>query len=204
MPVMIYDPAFEAHVRAEREKAWPNERDEVWEGVLVVTALPNFEHQIMVFDLALAFAAVIDRRIGDLSLTGANVSDRDADWMSNYREPDVLVILHTNKAKRHDTHMVGGPDLAVEIASPGEDPRLKLEFYAQVKTREVLIVDRDPWALELYQLKGAKLVSAGVSDAATSAVLTSAALPLTFQLKPGANRPAIHIAHTTSAQTWTA
>ena len=96
MPVMIYDPLYEQHVRAEREQ-WPNERDEVWEGVLVVPALPNFEHQIMVTDLALAFMAVIDRKVGDLALAGANVSDRDADWTSNYREPDVLVMNEYDK-----------------------------------------------------------------------------------------------------------
>jgi hypothetical protein len=44
MAVVIYDPLFEKHVRAEREKQWPNERDEVWEGVLVVPPLPNNEH----------------------------------------------------------------------------------------------------------------------------------------------------------------
>jgi Uma2 family endonuclease len=204
MPVMIYDPVYEQHVRAERERAWPNERDEVWEGVLVVPALPNFEHQIMVTDLALAFAAVIDRKAGDLALAGANVSDRDADWMSNYREPDVLVVLHSNPAKRSGTHMVGGPDLAVEIASPGEDPRLKLDFYAKVNTRELLIVDRNPWAVELYQLQGGKLVSVGKSEVAAPAVLTSGVLPLTFELRPGTPRPTIYIAHTTSGQTWTA
>ena len=203
MPVMIYDPLYEQHVRAERE-LWPNERDEVWEGVLVVPALPNFEHQIMVTDLALAFTAVIDRKAGDLALAGANVSDRDANWMSNYREPDVLVILHTNPAKRSVTHLVGGPDVAVEIASPSEDPRLKLDFYAKVNTRELLIVDRDPWALELYQLQGGVLVSVGTSDEANQLVVASGARPLTFQLRPGAPRPTIHITHTVTGQVWTA
>ena len=58
--------------------------------------LPNIEHQIMATDLALAFAAVIDRAAGDLALVGANVSDRVAGWEKNYREPDVLVVLNTN------------------------------------------------------------------------------------------------------------
>jgi Uma2 family endonuclease len=204
MPVMIYDPVLEKRIRTERNNSDVKQRDEVWEGVLVVPPLPNLEHQILVTDLALIFAAVINRAAGDLSLAGANVSDRDADWASNYREPDVLVILHGNPAKRRDTHLVGGPDLAVEIVSPSEDPRLKLDFYAKINTRELLIVDRDPWKVELYQLQGKKLVSVGTSDATTSAVLTSVALPLTFQLRPGTPRPIIHITHTGSGQTWTA
>ena len=169
MPVMIYDPIYEQHVRAERERAWPNERDEVWEGVLVVPPLPNTEHQRIVMHLSGAFSAVINWNAGDQALPGANVSDRDADWTENYREPDVVVYLATNPAKDRSTHWVGGPDLAVEIASPGEDPRAKLDFYAKIGTRELLIVDRYPWALELYQLQGGKLVLVGKSDAANAA-----------------------------------
>lgn len=204
MPVMIYDPLYEQKVRADRERMFPNNRDEVWDGVIVMPPLPNNEHQIMVTDVALAFAAAIDRKAGDLALAGANVSDRDADWMNNYREPDVLVVLHTNPAKNSGTHWVGGPDVAVEIVSPGEDPRAKLDFYAKVDTRELLVVDRYPWAIELYQLQSGKLVLVGTSDTETSAVLTSGVLPLTFQLQPGTPRPTIHINHTTSGQTWTA
>lgn len=204
MPVMIYDPILEQKVRAERERLFPNVRDEVWEGVLVVPPLPNTEHQKTVMDLCYAFASVVSRAGGDSVLPGANVSDREADWTSNYREPDVVVYLATNPAKDHSTHWVGGPDLAVEVVSPGEDPRLKFDFYAKVGTREVLIVARDPWALELYQLQGGKLVLAGTSDAATSAVLASAALPLAFQLRPGSPRPVVHVTHTATGQTWTA
>ncbi len=204
MPVLIYDQDMEREIRLARSGAQENNRDEVWEGVLVVPAVANNEHQTLVMDLCYAFASCANRSGGDRVQPGANVSDRDAKWKDNYRCPDVVVYLASNKAKDSNTHWVGGPDQAVEIASPGEDPRLKLEFYAKVKTREVLIVDRDPWALELYQFKGAKLVSVGVSDLATSAVLKSEALPLSFQLCPGTPRPTIHIAHTTSAQTWTA
>lgn len=204
MPVMIYDPILEQKVRAERERLFPNVRDEVWEGVLVVPPLPNTEHQKTVMDLCYAFASVVNRAGGDSVLPGANVSDREADWTSNYREPDVVVYLATNPAKDHSTHWVGGPDLAVEVVSPGEDPRLKFDFYAKVGTREVLIVARDPWAIELHQLQGGKLVLAGVSNTTTSAVLNSAALPLTFQLRPGSPRPVIHVTHTATGQAWTA
>ena len=92
----------------------------------------------------------------------------------------------------------------MEITSPGEDPRLKLDFYAKVKTREVLIVDRDPWAVELYQLQGGKLVSAGKSDAATLAVLASGVLPVNFRVQPGKDRPTILVTHKSTGQTWTA
>ena len=204
MAVMIYDPLYEQYVRDLRKTESPDARDEVWEGILVVPPLPNIEHQIMATDLAVAFAAMIDRKAGDLALVGANVSDRDAGWEKNYREPDVLVVLHTNPALHCGTHWAGGPDLAVEIVSPGEDPRLKLDFYSKVNTREMLVVDRSPWAIEMYQLQAGKLALAGKSDLATSAILASGALPVTFQLQPGAPRPTILITHTATGQTWVA
>src|ERR1700722_1318670 len=75
MPVVIYDPLYEQHVRAERERRWSNERDEVWEGVLVVPPMPNNEHQILVMSLSYAFASGVNRAGGDGVLPGANVSD---------------------------------------------------------------------------------------------------------------------------------
>lgn len=204
MPVIIYDPVWEARIRAELDNPDVNRREEVWEGVLVVPPMANNNHQFLVIDLALVFAAVINRAAGDHVLAGCNVSDRDKDWTQNYREPDVAVYLSTNPAKDAGTHWVGGPDLLVEIVSLGEDPRLKFDFYAKVNTREVLIVDRNPWVVELYQLQGGKLVLVGTSDAANAAVLSSNVLPLTFQMQPGTPRPTVRIAHTASTQTWTA
>ena len=204
MPVMIYDPELEQEIRLSRDGSDANRRDEVWEGVLVVPAVPNNEHQTVVMDLCYAFASGVNRSVGDRVLPGANVSDRDAGWKQNYRCPDAVVYLATNPAKDSNTHWVGGPDLAVEVVSPGEDPRLKLDFYAAVNTRELLIVERDPWALEMYQLQGGKLVLAGTSDLTSPAVLASGALPLTFQLRPGTPRPTVLVTHTATGQTWTA
>lgn len=204
MPVMIYDPVLEQEIRDARDNCDASRRDEVWEGVLVVSAVPNNEHQTVVMDLCYAFSSVVNRAGGDYVMPGANVSDRDAGWKQNYRCPDIVVYRASNPATNSDTHWVGGPDVAVEIASAAEDPRLKLDFYAKVGTRELLVVDRYPWRLELYQLQGAALVSVGTSDVASGAVLTSCALPLTFQLQAGPARPVIHIAHATDGRTWTA
>lgn len=204
MSVMILDPYEARKYRAEREATYPESRDEVWEGVLVVPPMPNNEHQILVSKLTTTFSAVIDWDGGDTAVPGANVSDRDADWKQNYRDPDVLVYLADNPAKNSGSHWVGGPDILVEIASPGQDPRAKNDFYAQVGTREVLIVDRYPWALELYRLAAGKLDLIGRADLANPAVLSSAVLPLTFQLRDGTPRPTVVVTHTATGQTWTA
>ena len=204
MPVLILDPIYEQRIRDELNNADEARRDEVWEGVLVVPPMANNEHQRIVAKLTAAFSVVIDWNKGDQALPGCNVSDRDKDWTFNYRDPDVAVYLAANPAKDSGTHWVGGPDFLVEVVSPGEDPRQKLDFYAKVNTREVLIVDRNPWALELYRLAGGKLTLAGTSDAVNAATLASGVLPLTFQLQPGTPRPTIHVTHTATGQTWTA
>ena len=97
-----------------------------------------------------------ESRLGKV-MAGVNVSDREHGWKKNYRCPDVVVFLNHTKAVDCDTFWFGGPDFAVEIASPGDRSREKLEFYAKVGTRELLLVDRKPWSLELYRLDGEKL-----------------------------------------------
>lgn len=204
MPMLILDPYWEEWVKAERKATNPDSRDEVWDGVLVMPPMPNNEHQDIVTGLVYAFCAVVNRNGGDRVHPGANVSDRDKDWVQNYRDPDAVVYLAGNPAKDSGTHWVGGPDLLVEIVSPGEDPRAKNDFYAKVGTREVLIVDRYPWALELYRLAGGKLSLVGRADLPNPAVLASGVLPLTFQLRDGSPRPTILVTHTVTGQMWTA
>src|SRR5688500_17695917 len=117
-------------------------------------ALPNNEHQNLVMRLGVPFAAVVNWEAGDSVPPGANVSARVAGWKQNYRCPDVVVALAGGRAQDCGTHWCGGPDFVVEIRSPSEDPRDKLDFYAAVGTREVLVIDRDPWGLELFRLDG--------------------------------------------------
>lgn len=204
MSVLILDPDLAREFREERETRQLDRWDEVWDGVLVVPAVPNNEHQRLVQRLSSPLSAVIDRDGGDQVQPGANVSDRETGWKKNYRIPDILVFLAGNPAKDCDTHWCGGPDLAVEIVSPGDQPTKKLDFYAKVGTRELLVLDRDPWALELYQLAAGVLQPAGRSDVAKPAVLASGVLPLTFQLRAGTPRPTIVVTHTATGQTWTA
>jgi Uma2 family endonuclease len=204
MTVVIQDQDTAKSFVAERKRLGLDRWDEVWDGVLVVPPLPNNEHQQLVMRLSSPFLGLVDWDRGDQALPGANVSDRVKGWDKNYRCPDVVVCLAGGQAKDCGTHWCGGPDFLIEIVSPGEDPQLKFDFYAKVKTREVLIVGRDPWALELYQLRRGKLRLAGRSDRANPGVLASGVLPLTFQLKNAKPRPTILIAHAGTGQTWTA
>jgi Uma2 family endonuclease len=122
-----------------------------------------------------------------------NISDRDEGWTENYRGPDVAVFLHGTKAVNRKTHWVGGPDFAIEILSEGDRAREKLDFYAKVRVRELLLIDRDPWRLELYRLALRRLGLMGTSTPKEGKALPSRVLPLTFRLVADRPRPTIEV-----------
>ena len=101
---------------------------------------------------------------------------------------------------------VASPAPAIVHAHPkrtDDASRDKLEFYAKVGVRELLIVDRAPWQLELYRLQGRQLSEAGRSTASHPAVLRSEVVPLSFRLVAGGARPAIEVTHHDGVQRWT-
>jgi hypothetical protein len=101
-----------------------------------------------------------------------------------------------------ETFWLGGPDFVVEIVSPDDASRDKLEFYSSVGVRELLLIDRNPWQLELYQLKGRTLAEVGRSTTSESTTIRSAVVPLSFKLIPGGARPSIEVTHHDGVQRW--
>ena len=203
MSILVIDPELEEELLARRQESGGDRFDEVWDGVYVMSPLANDDHQ----RLASRFNTVLDLVIGMPGLgdvrAGTNVSDREIGWIYNYRCPDVAVRLNGGRARICGTHWVGGPDFAIEVVSRHDRSRQKLAFYAAIGTRELLIVDRDPWALELYGLRGDQLVPIGVSRPDAPAVIASGVLPLTFRMMPGEPTPRIEVVHTPDGQSWT-
>ena len=202
MNLLINDPEIADRLRAEREATDGAKHDEVWDGVYVMSPLPNNQHQLLVNRLERILVTVVDESKGDMVFPGVNVSDREEDWQSNYREPDVAVILHENPGKDCETHWRGGPDFVVEILSPDDHAREKRGFYSSVGVRELLIVDRKPWALELYRLNNGSLDLVGRSTGAEPEPVLSDVLPLAFRIVPGKTRPAIEITDTRHNRSW--
>ena len=202
MAILVLDPLKEARVRG----LWPGIDDdrwtEVWEGVTVLSPLANNEHQRLASDLTAIIWTVIQQPALGQVFQGVNLTDRTPNWVENYRNPDVVVSLNGNPARDLDTHYLSSPDFAAEIISPGEPPTAKFGFYESIGTREVMVLHRDQWRLEFFDLQSGKLVLAGASELPASAVVASAALGLTFQLVPGPARPQIAVAHPASGQQW--
>ena len=202
MAALITDPNLESRLRAERELSGADRYDEVWDGIYMMAPLANDEHQEIVGAMTAILQAVVAWQGLGLVRPGVNVSDRDEGSEHNYRCPDVVVFLNGMAARNRDAHWVGGPDLAVEVVSSHDRSREKLPFYASVGVREVLVIDRDPWALELHRLTGETLMLAGRTTLADARTLDSRVVPLAFSLTPGTARPTILVTQRDSASRW--
>jgi len=203
MPRMIVPPADMKRILRERRRNGGDRYDEVWDGVYVMSPIADNDHQGIALDFAIAIRGATD---GDRSIRvypGANVSDRADDWTRNYRCPDVLVFLPGNPAEDRRTHFLGGPDFAVEILSPRDRSRKKFAFYAKVGVRELLLVDRAPWKLELYRLRDEAYELAGTSTLDRPEALASSVLPLSFRLLPGEPRPEVEATRPADGLVWT-
>jgi Uma2 family endonuclease len=202
MAVMVLDPYVENHILSERAASEGNRYDEVWDGVYVMAPLPNNEHQELVYELAYVLGEAVARTGLGRVFPGVNLSDREEGWKENFREPDVAVFLREGKAVDCDTHWRGAADFLVEIISPGERTREKIPFYSSLGVVELLVVDRDPWTLELYRHQNGQLGKIGQSTPSAPAVLASQTVGLSFQLLPGEPRPQIQVTHPASGRRW--
>ena len=164
---------------------------------------PNDEHQ----DIAGGFTEVLRTTVDRLGLgktrPGINLASEPDDWEHDYRVPDVAVFLKGSGAVCHGTFWTGPPDFLVEIVSRWDKTREKLAFYSRVGARELLIVDRDPWQLELYRLQGAILRAVAKVSPGEATAIESEVLPLRFGLLPGGPRPAIEVAALDLQRKWT-
>ena len=184
MSMIINDEILEARLLEERRAKGLDGFDEVWDGVYVMSPLANNEHQRVVTELTVALHRFVSvTGVGEV-YQGANVSDQE-NWTENYRVPDILVFLKGTIAEDRGTHWFGGPEFAIEVVSKGDRTLEKLEFYGSVGTRELLVVDREPWQLTLYRkLVGAKELKAVAKTACDNdTVITADTLQLGFSLR---------------------
>lgn len=202
MAVLVIDPLVEDYLLAERRAAGGDRYDEVWDGVYLMSPIPNSEHQQLAGRLTGVFLELVGWNPRVEVYPGINVSDREDDWTQNYRVPDVAVFLENTRAKNLVTHWLGGPDFGVEIESPKDRSREKLPFYAKVGVRELLLISREPWALELYRLEGDVLTLVGRVVSGDEASLESTVLAVRFRLIPGEPRPLIEVTRLDGSEQW--
>lgn len=202
LPLLIPDVSISARMIDDRRTRGLDLFDEIWDGVYLMAPAPNDEHQRISLRLARVLLEVIeDANLGQVRNT-INLASNISDWGVDYRVPDVVAFLAGSPSTCHGAYWTGAPDFLVEIVSPFDQTRKKLDFYTKIATRELLIIDRDPWQLELLRLDGGKLVSVGVSTLDAPIALASERISLAFKLVPGEERPQIAVEHTVDGRTW--
>ena len=201
MATLVLNKNIEEKLRAEALHNEHRQRDEVWNGVTVIMPDANTQHFGLANFFGIVFTLVFGVSRHQWGL-GGNISDRVEGWIENYRIPDFMYFSPSNLAQNCGTHWCGGPDFLVEILSPGDQGRDKLEFYASVGVQEVLIIDREPWVLELYRRRRNRLVLVGTCQP-NGAALESRVVPLSFQLVAGTTRPAMVFQQLPNGQAWT-
>jgi Uma2 family endonuclease len=201
MTALITDEQLEERLKAERRAAGADRYDEVWDGVYIMPAMPTDQHQDIVLKLADVLFRVLHRgRLGKVR-AGINLSDRRDGWEHNYRSPDIAVFLRGTEAKNYQTHWCGPADFLIEVTSPDDRTYEKTDFYSRLRVRELLIVNRQAWTLELHRWQDGALKQVGQS-AIGGVILTSQVLPVAFRLVRGARRPKIEVSHTQSERKW--
>ncbi|MGD0897800.1 MAG: Uma2 family endonuclease [Thermoguttaceae bacterium] len=202
MTMLIEDPRLEEEIKEQRRAWGADHHDEVWEGVYFMAPLPNDEHQRLVSRLTFILEFTVGLPgLGEVR-PGVNLAGPGEDWLHDYRAPDVVVFLCGTAAENRDTHWTGAADFVVEITNPGDRTYEKIPFYSRLGVRELLVVNRQSWTIEIYRRKEGSLEKVGESRPDRSGVLTSEVVPLAFRLLPGDPRPKIEVAHGGTSQRW--
>jgi Uma2 family endonuclease len=150
-------------------------RYEIVDGVLYMVPSPNEWHQEAVLEIASYLRM-------DIKLTGLGrvyIAPFDVEFDPNtVVQPDVMVILNENRNKITFSHIIGAPDLVVEVSSPGTvgyDREKKQRAYEGAGVPEYWIAD--PWSrtVEVFTLEEDGYRTLGVFEG--KAVLPSEVVP---------------------------
>ena len=133
---------------------------------------------------------------------GINLAASAENWEYDYRVPDVVAFLADTAAENHNAFWTGAADFIIEITSPRDRTYEKIPFYSRIGVRELLILNRQSWTLELYRHQDGGLQKVGESTLERPAVLSSEKLPLEFWLIPGELRPQVEVRHKTTGKRW--
>jgi Uma2 family endonuclease len=149
---------------AERARLGLDGRDEMWDGVVHMVPPAGGRHQRLGSKLLVTLDPVATR----LGLVASYETGlfRSAD---DYRVPGLVFCRAEHVSERG----AEGADLVVELRSPGDESYAKLDFYAALGVREVLVVRPDDRTVELFRLVDTRLlpVSADAEGGLRSDVL---------------------------------
>ena len=122
--------------------------------------LPTFEHQRIVFDLAVRMRAFAEAEgLGVVAISPLPVRL----WPGKIREPDIMFFSEEHR-DRIGEKVCGVPDLVVEVTSESTertDREEKLREYEKAGVGEYWIVDPEARVVEVYVLREGKYELSG-------------------------------------------
>lgn len=128
-------------------------RYQLIEGDLVMSPAPSRRHQRIVTDLTTALNLHVKAKgLGEVYGAPIDVKLSDED----VAQPDVVFVSKARASILVDEGIGGGPDLCVEVLSPGSeklDRGAKRGLYARHGVEEYWIVDPDGDGIEIYRFQ---------------------------------------------------
>jgi Uma2 family endonuclease len=137
-------------------------RYEIIDGVLYMAPAPFGPHQRIVVHLVHYLCTYVENK--GLGLVYTAPFDVELGPGTSV-QPDVTVLLHSNKRASVPSRMKGAPDLVVEVLSPNYvkfDRQKKYQAYAQAGITEYWIVDPKAYTIEVFTLKDGDYQCAGI------------------------------------------
>jgi Uma2 family endonuclease len=159
-------------------------RHELIDGEHIMSPSPFTKHQRILVNLCVAIKIFLKKHpIGEVFVAPMDVVLSDFDVV----EPDLLFITADHASIITEKHIMGVPDLVVEILSEGSRKRdevVKRRLYEQYGVQEYWIVDPELESVKVYRRQDAGFVRiAELSVESGGGTLTTPALPaLTISL----------------------
>jgi Uma2 family endonuclease len=155
---------------------------EFTDGCLEVLPAPTDRHQAILGFLFLMFFTFINPRGGKVHFAPLRLRIRPG----KFREPDLLLVLDANDARRQNRFWLGA-DLTVEVVSSKPDDQKrdtvdKRADYAEARVPEYWIVNPETEAITVLRLEGEAYQEVGQfrrGDTATSVLLAGFSVPVT-------------------------
>ncbi len=186
MKALILDPNVVEQLVSRRRALGQDLRDEVWDGVWHMVPSPNKDHQLVVMLLAPVLHEVVHGGGLGQVLMQFNVAD-PVKGFQDFRIPDISVVTNGSTAVVMNTYIAEGPDLVIEVRSPGDETDEKIPWYALQGVRELLVIERDTLAPRLYRRDGERLIEVPATDEGVRSLV----VPLGFRCEGGPGAPSL-------------
>jgi len=151
----VFMPQLAQHLKWTYEEflLFPNDgkRHELIDGEHIMSPSPFTKHQRILVNLTIVIGAFLrQHRIGQMFVAPMDVVLSDTDVV----EPDLLFIASEHASIITEKHIMGVPDLVVEIISTGSrktDEIIKRRLYEQYGVKEYWIIDPELESVKVYR-----------------------------------------------------